>query len=119
MSKQLDASQTIERFGVSRTAWRVGVICFFALFALLGAVLSLVNGSTDIPFSQIMEILAAPGTDPHSMIIWNIRLPRTIVCGQVRRVEGFEAGRLIPAQLGTRCRGYLRIVAYPYEGVPR
>ena len=83
MSKQLDASQTIERFGVSRTAWRVGVICFFALFALVGAGLSLVNGSTDIPFGQIMEILAAPGTDPNSMIIWNIRLPRTIVAALV------------------------------------
>ncbi|MBQ2134157.1 MAG: iron ABC transporter permease, partial [Phascolarctobacterium sp.] len=83
MSKQLDASQTIERFGVSRTAWRVGVICFFALFALVGAGLSLVNGSTDIPFGQIMEILVAPGTDPNSMIIWNIRLPRTIVAALV------------------------------------
>ncbi|MBR5582675.1 MAG: iron ABC transporter permease, partial [Phascolarctobacterium sp.] len=66
MSKQLDASQTIERFGVSRTAWRVGVICFFALFALVGACLSLVNGSTDIPMGQILEILAAPGADPYS-----------------------------------------------------
>ncbi len=83
MSKKLDASQTIERFGISRTAWRVGVICFFALFALLGAVLSLINGSTDISLSQILEILAAPGTDPHSMIIWNIRLPRTIVAALV------------------------------------
>ena len=78
-NKQLDASQTVARWGISRTVWRLGVIVFFLLLALCGGFLSLTKGSSVITLNQIVNILASPGTDPKSQIIWNIRMPRTIV----------------------------------------
>ena len=46
---------------------------------MLGAFLSLTKGSSVITMSQIVELLLNPGMDPQSQIIWNIRMPRTIV----------------------------------------
>lgn len=76
-NKSLDGA--VERFGISRTAWRVTILILFAFLAVLGAFLSLTKGSSVITMSQIMELLLNPGTDPRSQIIWNIRMPRTIV----------------------------------------
>ena len=80
MSKEkIDTSQTTGPFGVSRTVWRVSVLLLFLVLALLGSFLSLTKGSSVISLEQIMQILLAPGNDPQSQIIWNIRMPRTIV----------------------------------------
>ena len=80
MSKEkIDASQTTGPFGVSRTVWRMSVLLLFLVLALLGSFLSLTKGSSVISLEQIMQILLAPGNDPQSQIIWNIRMPRTIV----------------------------------------
>lgn len=80
MSKEkIDMSQTTGPFGVSRTVWRVSVLLLFLVLALLGSFLSLTKGSSVITLEQIMQILLAPGNDPQSQIIWNIRMPRTIV----------------------------------------
>ena len=80
MSKeQIDMSQTTGPFGISRTVWRVSVLLLFLALALLGSFLSLTKGSSVISLEQIMQILLAPGNDPQSQIIWNIRMPRTIV----------------------------------------
>lgn len=80
MSKEkIDMSQTTGPFGVSRTVWRVSVLLLFLVLALLGSFLSLTKGSSVISLEQIMQILLAPGNDPQSQIIWNIRMPRTIV----------------------------------------
>ena len=76
-NKSLDGA--VERFGISRTAWRVTILILFAFLAVLGAFLSLTQGSSVITMSQIVELLLNPGTDPQSQIIWNIRMPRTIV----------------------------------------
>lgn len=76
-NKSLDGA--VERFGISRTAWRVTILILFAFLAVLGAFLSLTKGSSMITMSQIVELLLHPGTDPQSQIIWNIRMPRTIV----------------------------------------
>lgn len=78
-NKNLDASRTVARWGISRTVWRFGVIAFFLLLALCGAFLSLTKGSSVITLEQILNILLSPGNDPQSQIIWNIRMPRTIV----------------------------------------
>ncbi len=78
-NKQLDASQAVEQFGISRTVWRFGVLSFFLILAIVGAFLSLTKGSSVISLSQIVDILMNPGNDPQSQIIWNIRMPRTIV----------------------------------------
>lgn len=80
MSKEkIDTSQTTGPFGVSRTVWRVSVLLLFLVLALLGSFLSLTKGSSVISLEQIIQILLAPGNDPQSQIIWNIRMPRTIV----------------------------------------
>ena len=76
-NKSLDGA--VERFDISRTAWRVTILILFAFLAVLGAFLSLTKGSSFITMSQIVELLLHPGTDPQSQIIWNIRMPRTIV----------------------------------------
>ena len=76
-NKSLDGA--VERFGIGRTAWRVTILILFAFLAVLGAFLSLTKGSSVITMSQIVELLLNPGMDPQSQIIWNIRMPRTIV----------------------------------------
>ena len=76
-NKSLDGA--VERFGISRTAWRLTILILFAFLAVLGSFLSLTKGSSVITMEQIVELLLNPGTDPQSQIIWNIRMPRTIV----------------------------------------
>ena len=76
-NKSLDGA--VECFGISRTAWRGTILILFAFLAVLGAFLSLTKGSSVITMSQIVELLLNPGMDPQSQIIWNIRMPRTIV----------------------------------------
>ena len=76
-NKCLDGA--VERFGINRTAWRLTILILFLFLALLGAFLSLTKGSSVITMEQIVELLLHPGEDPQSQIIWNIRMPRTIV----------------------------------------
>ena len=76
-NKGLDGA--VERFGINRTAWRLTILILFLFLALLGAFLSLTKGSSVITMEQIVELLLHPGEDPQSQIIWNIRMPRTIV----------------------------------------
>lgn len=96
-NKQIDASQAVERFGINRIVWRMGVIAVFAMLALLGAFLSLTKGSSVITMEQIVNILSAPAAnDPRSMIIWNIRMPRTIV-GALVGVNLSLAGAILQA----------------------
>ena len=76
-NKGLDGA--VERFGINRTAWRLTILILFLFLALVGAFLSLTKGSSVITMEQIVELLLHPGEDPQSQIIWNIRMPRTIV----------------------------------------
>ena len=76
-NKGLDGA--VERFGINRTAWRLTILILFLFLALLGAFLSLTKGSSLITMEQIVELLLHPGEDPQGQIIWNIRMPRTIV----------------------------------------
>ncbi|MGL5206064.1 MAG: FecCD family ABC transporter permease [Acidaminococcaceae bacterium] len=69
----------IEKFGISRNAWRATVLILFALLAVTGLVFSLAKGSLAIDLQQIISILKSPQMDAQSQVIWNIRLPRTIV----------------------------------------
>ena len=74
-----DVTHKIEKFGISRTAWRFFFFFLFALLAIAGLFLSLTKGSLDIKVEQIIGILQSPQMNAQSQIIWNIRLPRTIV----------------------------------------
>lgn len=74
-NKQTDTAY----FGLARGSWRVLVLLLFLFLAVLGSFLSLTKGSSVITMQQIVDILLNPGNDPRSQIIWNIRMPRTIV----------------------------------------
>lgn len=78
-NKQLENNQSESYFGFDRALWRWLILLFFLLLALAGGFLSLTKGSSIITISQIFDILLNPGNDPQSQIIWNIRMPRTIV----------------------------------------
>ncbi len=78
MENKQSAEQT-EYFGIGRTKWRITILVIFLFLALLGSFLSLTKGSSIISIKEITDILLNPGDDPRSQIIWNIRMPRTIV----------------------------------------
>ena len=78
-NSEKDVTFEIERFGISRTSWRFFVLALFMLLAIAGLFLSLTKGSLDIKIEQIIAILQNPQMNAQSQIIWNIRLPRTIV----------------------------------------
>ena len=93
-NKSLDGA--VERFGISRTAWRVTILILFAFLAVLGDFSSLTKGSSVITMSQVVELLLSPGTDAQSQIIWNIRMPRTIV-GALVGINLSLAGAILQA----------------------
>lgn len=78
MENKQSAEQT-EHFGIGHTKWRITILVIFLFLALLGSFLSLTKGSSIISIKEITDILLNPGDDPRSQIIWNIRMPRTIV----------------------------------------
>ncbi len=67
----------------SRELRRAAVLLFFLLLALAGLFLSLTQGSTGIGMGRVWTLLTAPDGGAASQIIWNIRLPRTIVAALV------------------------------------
>ncbi|MBR1661182.1 MAG: iron ABC transporter permease [Acidaminococcaceae bacterium] len=74
-----DASEKVERYGMERSVWRIVMLLLFAAMAVTGCFLSIALGAADISLSQVVEILLYPQAAPQDQIIWNIRLPRTIV----------------------------------------
>lgn len=78
MENKQSAEQT-EHLGIGRTKWRITILVIFLFLAVLGSFLSLTKGSSIISIKEITDILLNPGNDPRSQIIWNIRMPRTIV----------------------------------------
>ena len=58
-----DVTFKIEKFGISRTAWRFFILALFALLAIAGLFLSLTKGSLDIKVEQIIAILQKARTD--------------------------------------------------------
>ncbi|MBP2649508.1 MAG: hmuU 3 [Firmicutes bacterium] len=63
----------------SRLFWRSGVLAFFMLLAFFGLVFSLVKGAVNISPEDIVRAICYNGGDPMGQIVWNIRLPRSIV----------------------------------------
>ena len=78
-SSSVDAVSTVEYHGMPRNIWRAGILVFFALLAMCGIFLSLTQGTTNISINDIFNILQAPIGSANSQIVWNIRMPRTIV----------------------------------------
>lgn len=67
------------RYGMDRTLWRMVMLTLFFVLALAGCFLSVAKGAADISLPQVWQILLEPQAAPRDQIIWNIRLPRTIV----------------------------------------
>lgn len=64
---------------MERSLWRSLVLLAFLAIACGGIVISLVTGAVNIPLDKIMQALTAKGAGVQGQIIWNIRLPRTLV----------------------------------------
>ena len=96
MENKVDASELVGRWGISRGVWRTGVLAVFFVLVLVGVFLSLTKGSSQITLSQIIDILLAPNEQPQSQIIWNIRMPRTII-GALVGVNLSLAGAILQA----------------------
>ncbi|GBG58096.1 iron ABC transporter permease [Sporomusaceae bacterium FL31] len=76
-SKHKDAAGRV--FGGSRTAWRLFVLGIFASMAVGGIIVSLIKGALTITPEQVWQILVTAAGDAKGQVIWNIRLPRTLV----------------------------------------
>ncbi|GGA14496.1 corrinoid ABC transporter permease [Paenibacillus marchantiophytorum] len=68
--------------GQKSVNWRTSVLVILALFALLGIGLSLICGAVNITIPDVLYSLFG-GQSTYHDIIWNIRLPRTIVAALV------------------------------------
>ena len=61
-----------------RNLWRWAMLVVFAILAVMGMVLSIVQGVAQISLRDVMTILLYPTANTADQIIWNIRLPRAI-----------------------------------------
>lgn len=64
---------------VKSNKWRITVIVILGLLAILGVVFSLAKGAVEIKFSEIVRLFFLNDIGVNSQIIYNIRLPRTLV----------------------------------------
>lgn len=62
-----------------RGAWRALMLLTFSLLAVGGIALSLTKGALDISLHDIITAIFADGLGANRQVIWNIRLPRTLV----------------------------------------
>ncbi|MFD0695607.1 FecCD family ABC transporter permease [Paenibacillus sp. GCM10027628] len=62
--------------------WRASTLVILAIFALAGISISLIYGAVKVDIHEIMKSLLGEKSTYHD-IIWNIRLPRTIVAALV------------------------------------
>ena len=61
-----------------RNIWRWAMLVVFAILAVMGMVLSIVQGVAQISLRDVVTILLYPTANTADQIIWNIRLPRAI-----------------------------------------
>ncbi|HIU63590.1 MAG TPA: iron ABC transporter permease [Candidatus Avacidaminococcus intestinavium] len=95
-SKEISTDIKNARLGLGRNAWRIFTLVCFAILAMVGVIASLFKGSLNIDFLAIINILSNPDADMMSQVIWNIRLPRTIV-GALVGINLAIAGAILQA----------------------
>lgn len=71
------------KFGIVIDKWRILMMLVFAILAFTGIICSIVSGAVAIPISELKNIIIDGVSSPHQQILYNIRLPRTIVAGLV------------------------------------
>lgn len=75
MLKRSAAKSEIPR----RTGRRILLLIFFGVLPGAAGILSMMKGSVSIPLSEIWSVFQGGSAGVHEQILWNIRLPRTIV----------------------------------------
>jgi len=63
----------------TRISWKFSIIGLFLILALLSVVISLGFGAVSVDVRSILSILFGNASSDYYSIIWNIRLPRTLV----------------------------------------
>lgn len=62
---------------------KISILFIFAFIGVIGFFVSNIYGSTDISIPNILTALLSDEMNGNRLIIWNVRLPRTIVAGLV------------------------------------
>lgn len=62
---------------------RMVVFIIFALFCVMSFVIGNAMGTMKIPLHRVVEVLFRPDSSVESQTLWNIRLPRMILCALV------------------------------------
>ena len=62
-----------------RGGWRIFILFVFTLLAVGGIILSLTKGALDISLNDIIVAISSESSSSNRQVIWNIRLPRTLV----------------------------------------
>lgn len=80
--EQNAASERV-KFGIAIGKWRFLMVLLFAALAVTGFLCSALNGAVAIPFGELGDLVNGAGNNAHWQILYNIRLPRTIVAALV------------------------------------
>jgi iron complex transport system permease protein len=81
---------------IDRSAWRIMVLAVFAVIAVAGMGISLIKGAVNIPPFEVIKAIGVRNSSVQSQIIWNIRLPRTLV-GALVGLNLATAGAILQA----------------------
>lgn len=80
--EQNAASERV-KFGIAIGKWRFLMVLLFAALAVTGFLCSALNGAVAIPVGELGDLVNGAGNNAHRQILFNIRLPRTIVAALV------------------------------------
>lgn len=72
-----------KKFGIAINKWRILMLVVFAILAFTGVLCNITSGAVAIPVSELKNVFLDNITTPHQQILYNIRLPRTIVAALV------------------------------------
>ncbi len=78
-----DQAKEYKKFGLGIKTWRFFILLLFAILAVGGSLLSLIKGAVDISYANIYQALFVGTMGINEQIIYNIRLPRTLVAALV------------------------------------
>jgi iron complex transport system permease protein len=79
----MDLLEKYKNYKEHKIKWRILVLMVFAVLAFLGCVVSLMKGSVDVSYTEIVQAISGQSAGMNTQIINNIRLPRTIVAALV------------------------------------
>lgn len=79
----MDAWNEQKKFGIAIWKWRLLMLAVFFLLAVTGFLCSALNGAVQIPLSALPDIMGGGTDSAAGQILFNIRLPRTVVAALV------------------------------------